>query len=578
MPRAPDLTGVALDGRYELLELLGEGTFGRVYRGRDRRLARDVAVKVIKPWWAEDPEWVRSFEREAQLLASISDPGIVQVYDVGSAPEGHYYVAELVEGESLARRLHRGRLSVEQATALAVGLCRSLARAHADNIVHRDVKPENVLISRAEQVKVGDFGVARLAQGSSAGVGATAAGTPRYMAPEQAKGGPVTPATDVYGVGVVLYEMLAGRPPFGAATAIELALAHLNESPPPLPQEVPRALVAVVERALSKEPAKRYRDGGEMAAALQALDGPPARRMNRGPRPERPPPPRRSPAATHVGDPRSRRRNVNPSERRQRIALFGLVALLGAGLVVGAVLLTGGNARVPALRGLDERQAATRLRRAGLRGSFTRQFATSPTGRVTQQRPGPGALVNDGSTVALMLSAGPPPVRVPRLTGQSSTTARAALARAGLRSSTTLVPGYGARPDTVIRQRPGARTLVAAGSSVELSLAEVTRWRALTTFAGTGPSQSVAFRIRGRGGWRLRYSSSFQGTCTFIVFCSGPKASVQALRGGTTVDSFGLSDGGPQVRLESSGPGIYEVSVQPGSDTAGWQIAVDDRY
>src|SRR5256885_7532992 len=115
MPQAPDLIGLALDGRYELHALIGEGTFGRVYRGRDRRLARPVAVKVIKPWWAEDPDWVRTFEREAQLLASVSDPGFVQIYDVGAAPEGLYYVAELVEGESLARRLRRGRLSAAEA-------------------------------------------------------------------------------------------------------------------------------------------------------------------------------------------------------------------------------------------------------------------------------------------------------------------------------------------------------------------------------------------------------------------------------------------------------------------------------
>ncbi|MBV9004356.1 MAG: protein kinase, partial [Solirubrobacterales bacterium] len=110
MPRAPDLSGLALDGRYELHSLIGEGAFGRVYRGRDRRLARRVAVKVIKPWWAEDPDWVKSFEHEAQLLASISDPGIVQIFDVGSAPEGLYYVAELVDGESLASRLRGGPL------------------------------------------------------------------------------------------------------------------------------------------------------------------------------------------------------------------------------------------------------------------------------------------------------------------------------------------------------------------------------------------------------------------------------------------------------------------------------------
>ncbi len=215
MPHAPDLSGCALDDRYELRAVIGEGAFGRVYEGRDRRLERPVAVKVIKPWWAEDPEWVVTFERETRLLARVSDPGIVQIYDVGHAPEGLYYVSELVDGENLASRLRRGPLPAWEACDVAAQLCRALARAHAQRIVHRDVKPANILLSTEGRVKVGDFGVARLAEGSTDGHGAhppSIVGTPRYMAPEQGRGLPTTPATDVYSVGVVLYEMLSGAP------------------------------------------------------------------------------------------------------------------------------------------------------------------------------------------------------------------------------------------------------------------------------------------------------------------------------------------------------------------------------
>src|SRR5947209_1202323 len=212
MPRAPEATGSVLDGRYELHVLVGEGAFGRVYRGRDRRLDRVVAVKVIKPWWADDPAWAETFEREARLLARVSDPGIVQIFDVGQTREGLYYVAEFVEGESLAGRLERGPLAPEEARDLAEQLCRALGRAHAARIVHRDIKPANVLISGSGQVKLGDFGVARLAEGSTGGTAGEVIGTPRYMAPEQARGLKTTPATDVYSVGVVMYEMLTGAP------------------------------------------------------------------------------------------------------------------------------------------------------------------------------------------------------------------------------------------------------------------------------------------------------------------------------------------------------------------------------
>ena len=270
MPYAPDLAGCALDGRYELHELIGEGTFGRVYRGYDRRLARPVAIKVIKPWWAEDPDGAESFEREAQLLARVSDPGIVQIFDVGQAEEGLYFVTELVEGESLAARLKRGGpLAPSDASDIAVQLCRALKHAHAEHIVHRDIKPANVLISARGQVKVGDLGIARLAEGSTDGGTATIVGTPRYMAPEQASGQPVTPATDVYSAGIVLYEMLAGKTPFGGESAVEIALQHVQMEPPPLPPGTPPALEAVIERALAKDPADRYQSAAAMAEALE---------------------------------------------------------------------------------------------------------------------------------------------------------------------------------------------------------------------------------------------------------------------------------------------------------------------
>ncbi|MDQ6778971.1 MAG: serine/threonine protein kinase, partial [Actinomycetota bacterium] len=273
MPHAPDLSGRALDGRYELHAVIGEGTFGRVYRGRDRRLARAVAVKVIKPWWADDPEWVRSFELEAQLLARVNDPGIVQIFDVGHAKEGLYYVAELVDGESLADRLRRGPLAPAEARGIAEQLCRALTRAHSQRVIHRDIKPANVLISADGRVKVGDFGVARLAEGSTDGAAATVVGTPRYMAPEQARGGSTGPATDIYGVGIVLYEMLAGHPPFTERSAVELALRHLHDPPPPLDGRTPRALVEILGRALAKRPEDRYPSAGAMADALAGATG-----------------------------------------------------------------------------------------------------------------------------------------------------------------------------------------------------------------------------------------------------------------------------------------------------------------
>jgi hypothetical protein len=596
VPRAPDLSGIALDGRYELHAVIGEGTFGRVYRGRDRRLARQVAVKVIKPWWAEDPDWVRSFEREAQLLASISDPGIVQIFDVGSAPEGLYYVAELVEGESLAQRLLAGPLDPARAVDIAEQLSRALARAHAQRVVHRDVKPANVLLSPDGRVKVGDFGVARLAEGSSVGVGATIVGTPRYMAPEQARGGSITPATDVYGVGVVLYEMISGRPPFEGRSAVELALHHVNDPPPPLPDDTPRGITDVVNRALAKHPGERFADGAEMAEALArvAVAGPVTVAVGGGPGPGRasvapdqsarapgangaPPPVARHIDPTRIGEPMSPRRNVNPSERRQRRALFTVALLLALVAIAVSIAVAPGHVSVPELRGVSRARVTVLAQSAGLKPTFGIRYSPAPRGSAIAQTPAPGRRVPDGSTVRVLLSAGPAPVAVPRLIGLSAAAARAQLSRERLGATVTEVPAPGTSAGTVTRASPAAGVKLAPGSTVALSVAQAPRWRALTTFAGPGSASSVPFRIRGQT-WRVVYSMSYQGTCTFVLFCSGPSATVKRVSEGSSIDSFSLDEGTDRTRQLASGPGVYEISVSRGSDTARWSIQIQDRY
>ena len=462
MPRAPDLAGSILDERYELHELIGEGTFGRVYRGRDRRLRRAVAIKVIKPWWSEDPAWVERFEREAQLLARVNDPGIVQIFDVGHADEGLYYVAELIEGESLAERLRAGALTAPEATRIAERLARALAHAHAQRVVHRDVKPANILLAADGRVKVSDFGVARLAEGSSHGAGTTAIGTPRYMSPEQARGQPTTAASDVYGVGVVLFEMLAGSPPFDGEAAVDVAVRHLQDPPPPLPAQTPVALAAIVARALEKDPRDRYADGGALADALAIVADtlpPPApvpdataaslhheahttvlatgagiatseaatrivtaddartSLIDSGDHPTRVAPTadreHDEAGATRV----ARRRPAPPPPRRRwsrrtrRRALLGGLAALVA-LVAISLIVHGSRTTTPQLLGLRRGGAMARTQRAHLRVRFDQRYSSRPAGTVIRQRPGVGTRVGKDSRVLATLSAGPRPVAI----------------------------------------------------------------------------------------------------------------------------------------------------------------------
>jgi hypothetical protein len=595
--RAPDLTGVALDGRYELLALIGEGTFGRVYRGRDRRLARQVAVKVIKPWWAEDPDWVRSFEREAQLLASINDPGIVQIFDVGAASEGLYYVAELVEGESLSQRLRRGAPSPAEARAIAEQLAGALASAHARRVIHRDVKPANVLISTDGRIKVGDFGVARLAEGSTDGGPATIVGTPSYMAPEQSRMGVTTAATDVYSVGVVLYEMLAGTPPFRGHTPVELALQHLQDPPPPLPPTTPAELVEIVDRALAKDPHERYADGGAMALALGGAR--PATRRSRTNRlwsgEERPStqatgtatavltkptavraePTAEPVAKTRVAEPPPPRRTFDPPARRRRIALLCGVVLLAVGMGVAALALGGGHTTVPNLHGMRRARIDATTGRDHLHVAFGHRYsARAPSGTAISQSLKPGIRVSNGTTVKVVMSAGPPPVEVPRLVGISAGNAKTVLGGLKLGATVTEVPAPGVRTGNVTGQDPKAGAHVPTGSKIGLSVAEPPQLRALTSFSG---EKSVPFKIRGSR-WEIVYGMSYQGTCTFVFFCSGPTATVTDLASGKQVDQFDLNEGDDQTRIVHSGPGTYQISISSGSDSAGWAFKVDDYY
>jgi eukaryotic-like serine/threonine-protein kinase len=635
MPHAPDLSGCALDDRYELRAIIGEGAFGRVYEGFDRRLARPVAVKVIKPWWADDPEWVATFERETRLLARVSDPGIVQIYDVGHASEGLYYVSELVDGESLASRLRRGPLPAWEACGVAAQLSRALAGAHAQRIVHRDVKPANIMLSTDGRVKVGDFGVARLAEGSTDGHGphpSSIVGTPRYMAPEQGRGRTTTPATDVYSAGVVLYEMLSGAPPFTAASVVELALLHLLQAPPRLSPRLPTSLVQITERALAKDPARRYADGAEMAEALlqarrssassrrarvaparawtpehaphrtlvsAGAGGPrtpvPPRRRGSGaglwatpgpPTPPDPPrdiepdalslpPPSRGPNGTRRAAPFSPRRNVNPAARRRAVAAVGLViALLGA--MVVAALLIGHTTytHVPNLRRAGKSHALAAARRAHVRLTFGYRHSAAAAGTVIGQTPRAGARVTTRSTVHLTVSTGPVPVPVLGVRGEHASDAEQSLRGVGLRTTVREVAAPDSAPGTVVGQNPVGGRRVARGSTVTLSVAEVPRWRTVATFDGRS---SGPVHIIGRH-WRIVYRMAFNGTCTWLLFCSGPTARVIDAATGGYVAGFGLQDGTGQVQGFATGAGSYEVQVTPGGDDAGWSLQIQDDY
>ncbi|WP_030920871.1 serine/threonine-protein kinase [Streptosporangium amethystogenes] len=261
-----------LGGRYRPLGRIASGGMGEVWRARDELLGREVAVKLLRAHVAEDPAFRRRFRSEARIAAGLSDPGIAQVFDYGESDGVAYLVMELVPGESLAGILARdGALSPKVTLDVVHQTARALQAAHRAGVIHRDIKPGNLLVTEAGVIKITDFGIARVLEAAPVTQTGVLLGTAQYVSPEQASGEPLTPATDIYSLGVVAYECLAGRAPFLAETQVAIALMHIGETPPPLPASVPPAVRDLVMACLSKDPLRRPAGARELSERADVL-------------------------------------------------------------------------------------------------------------------------------------------------------------------------------------------------------------------------------------------------------------------------------------------------------------------
>jgi eukaryotic-like serine/threonine-protein kinase len=437
-----------VDGRYRILGRLGSGGMADVYEAEDTQLGRRVALKLLHRRFAEDAEFVERFRREASAAAGLSHPNVVQVFDRGEW-DGTYYIAmELLEGRNLKQVVRdHGALEPALAVDIVLQILKAARFAHRRGIVHRDIKPHNVIVDEEGRAKVTDFGIARAGASDMTETGSIM-GTAQYLSPEQAQGHPVDARSDLYSIGVVLYELLCGVPPFDADSAVTIALKQVSEEPvPPSARNpaVPPALDAVVMRALRKDPAERFQDAESFIAALEG---------------------------GYVPPPEDLAEELEEEDRKNwgRIAIIAIVVLALVALAIGAwALLTPEQKRVPNVVDKRSDTAAQILQNAGFEVDIVPiQSDTVEEGRVAGQRPEPGAEADEGSTVTITVSSGPGDAPVPLVQGLPVDEATDILRAAGFKTAEQREFSDTVRNGRVIETSPPEGTTVRKGTTVTI--------------------------------------------------------------------------------------------------------------
>jgi serine/threonine-protein kinase len=498
-----------LGGRYELEGVVGRGGMAEVYRARDLRLDRVVAIKTLRPDLARDHTFQARFRREAQSAASLNAPSIVAVYDTGednsTGTPVPYIVMEYVDGRTVRDLLIEGhRLLPERALEIVSGVLRALEYSHQAGIVHRDIKPGNVMVTRNGDIKVMDFGIARAMSDAQATMTQTAQviGTAQYLSPEQARGERVDARSDLYSTGCLMYELLTGRPPFTGDSPVAIAYQHVRENPIPpsrLDPDIPPWADAIVLKAMAKAPGDRYQSAAEMQADIQraasgmhvaAMSAPPTRMENYGDYADRtqrmagPAAMMTGPGTGMQGYP-PRTGGLEPATyggnggyppqgkswaRRWLPWLIPLVVIVAVVAVVVSMLNSGGKTYfVPSVNGLPLAQAESQIRQEGL--TYTIQPKSSSTvqkGSVIDTNPSNGAAASVTTPVTIFVSAGAAKVTVPNVVGMQANDATTQLQKLGLVVSPQQDPNSTAPKGSVDKQDPGANSVVAPGATITI--------------------------------------------------------------------------------------------------------------
>ncbi|HEX2016891.1 MAG TPA: PASTA domain-containing protein [Solirubrobacteraceae bacterium] len=522
---APD---TLVDGRYRIVTRLGSGGMADVYCAVDEQLGRQVALKLLHDRFVADQEFVERFRREASSAAGLSHPNVVSVYDRGEW-EGTYYIAmEYLDGWPLKALVsHHGALDPVRAIDLVIQILRAARFAHQRGIIHRDLKPHNVIVDAEDQVKVTDFGIARAGASDMTETGSIM-GTAQYLSPEQAQGHAVNASSDLYSVGIVLYELLTGQVPFDGPSAVTIALKQVSEQPSApslLNAAVTPELDAVVLRALAKDRAQRHADAEQFIAELEyarqaqlaVLGGSTAH----------------FPAVTPVAEDYPAAPLLVARRRRWWPWLLGAVALLAAALVA-VLLLSGGSKKVPDVSRQSEPAAASILGKAGFKVAIgpARTDPGIPVGFVVASSPRAGAEASSGSTVTLFLSSGPGVALVPDVVSLGRRAARQTLRQAGFQVAERLTASDSEPRGRVTATRPGPGTQAPIGSTVTVEVSSGRAHGVVPAVVGRTFAEAAAV-LQGAGFAAARLDQLSTDQKPGIVLDQLPAANAQAARGAT---------------------------------------------
>jgi eukaryotic-like serine/threonine-protein kinase len=503
-----------VDGRYRVLRRIGSGGMADVYCAEDTHLGRQVAIKVLHRRFAQDQEFVERFRREAKSAAGLNHPNVVGVFDRGEH-EGTYYIAmEYLEGRTLKDIVStEAPLAQERAIDLGIQILQAAGFAHRHGVIHRDFKPHNVIVDEQGHAKVTDFGIARAGASEMTETGSIM-GTAQYLSPEQAQGHAVTATSDLYSIGVMLYEMLAGRLPFDGDSAVAVALKHLSEPPAPISQwrpDVHPALEAVVMAALAKDPAQRWQSAEDLVAALDAARTQIESGANGGQDTAAfaaiPLPAEDATAATQVAGatpaPVVAPVAVPEEERERRWPWFaiGLLALALLGALIYVILsgaLTTERREVPRVTGKQLVEARAVMERAGFEVETERVQSSQPFDQVVDQDPNAGEEAEEGSTVTLEVSGGPGEVLVPAVANLRQQQALDELRDADLEVTIDREFSDRVREGFAIRTFPGEGTEVTRGTRVRLIVSQGPEQVAVPEVIGLSRDSAEA-RLRDEG-------------------------------------------------------------------------------